>query len=206
VLPLSVTIGYKLVLSPHPARYPHHLLALATNCVHSSLRVFRWLRTLSFFGSQLSLVLSTSCALLRKKAGVLPLVPPIPDALPGNSILPTGDAVRLPPLRWSLAPGDWHLFITPFATALTKKRGLGGAGHTTLNIQTRPPASEGGRYKSAGKSACSTQQALPQPPACPKCNRRVHALLPLPPSLLHSSFFRYNLGLALLPWGSEVTG
>jgi hypothetical protein len=47
-------------------------LALVANSSHSSLRVFRDLRTLSFFGSQLSPVLSPACALFRKKPGVRP--------------------------------------------------------------------------------------------------------------------------------------
>jgi len=49
---------------------PRCSLALVTNFSHSSLRVFRDLRTLSFSGSQLSRVLSAVCALFRKKPGV----------------------------------------------------------------------------------------------------------------------------------------
>jgi len=49
---------------------PRCSLALVTNFSHSSLRVFRDLRTLSFFGSQLSRALSALCALLPKKPGV----------------------------------------------------------------------------------------------------------------------------------------
>jgi hypothetical protein len=44
--------------------------ALVTSFPHSPLGVFRDLHTLSFFGSQLSRVLSAVCALLRKKPGV----------------------------------------------------------------------------------------------------------------------------------------
>ena len=44
-------------------------LALGANSPHSSLRVSRHLRTLSFSGSQLSPVLPASCALIRKKPG-----------------------------------------------------------------------------------------------------------------------------------------
>ena len=49
-------------------------LALANNSSHSSLPVFSHLRTLSLFGSQLSPVLPTGCALFRKKPGVHPYV------------------------------------------------------------------------------------------------------------------------------------
>src|SRR5580704_2049700 len=48
--------------------------ALVINFSHSSLHVFRDLRTLSFFGSQLSRVLPAVCALFRKKPGVHPYV------------------------------------------------------------------------------------------------------------------------------------
>ena len=47
-------------------------LALGANSPHSSLRVFRHLRTLSFSGSQLSPVLPASCALFRKSRGYTP--------------------------------------------------------------------------------------------------------------------------------------
>jgi hypothetical protein len=53
---------------------PRSSLALVINFSHSSLRVFRDLRTLSFSGSQLSRVLSAVCALFRKKPGVHPYV------------------------------------------------------------------------------------------------------------------------------------
>jgi hypothetical protein len=53
---------------------PRCSLALVTKFSHSSLRVFRDLRTLSFSESQLSRVLSAVCALFRKKPGVHPHV------------------------------------------------------------------------------------------------------------------------------------
>jgi hypothetical protein len=58
--------------TPSRSSSPRCSLALVTNFSHSSLRVFRDLRTLSFSGSQLSRVLSAVCALLRKKPGVHP--------------------------------------------------------------------------------------------------------------------------------------
>ena len=79
-------VDHKLVLSPYPRRIvrtpprstsPRCLFALVTNSSHSSLSVFRHLRTLSFSGSQLSRLLSTGCALFRKKPGVHPLLLPL---------------------------------------------------------------------------------------------------------------------------------
>lgn len=52
-------------------------LALPTNSSLPPLCVFRNLRTLSFFGSQLSPALSIRCALFRKNPGVPPMVRPI---------------------------------------------------------------------------------------------------------------------------------
>jgi len=58
--------------TPPRSSSPLCSLALVTNFSHSSLRVFRDLHTLSFFGSQLTRVPSVLCALLRKKPGVHP--------------------------------------------------------------------------------------------------------------------------------------
>jgi hypothetical protein len=62
-------------------------LALVANFSHSPLRVFRDLRTLSFFGSQLSHVLSAACTLFRKKPGVHPyvVVPSSAGILPASA-------------------------------------------------------------------------------------------------------------------------
>src|SRR5882762_10081091 len=56
--------------TPPRSSSPRCSLALVTNSSHSSLRVFRDLHTLSFFGSQLSRILSAVCTLLPKKPGV----------------------------------------------------------------------------------------------------------------------------------------
>ena len=58
---------------PPRSSSPRCPLALVANSSHSSLLVFRHLRTLSFLGSQLSRVLPASCALFRKKNGGTPL-------------------------------------------------------------------------------------------------------------------------------------
>jgi hypothetical protein len=60
---------YQFRTSPRSSS-PRCSFALVTNPSHSSLRVFRDLYTLSFFGSQLSRAPSALCALLRKKPGV----------------------------------------------------------------------------------------------------------------------------------------
>ena len=60
--------------TPPRSSSPRCSLALVTNFSHSSLRVFRGLRTLSFSGSQLSRVLPIVCTLFRKKPGVHPYV------------------------------------------------------------------------------------------------------------------------------------
>src|SRR6266852_8680073 len=59
---------------PPRSSSPRCSLALVSNSSHSSLRVFRHLRALSFFGSQLSRVLLAVCALFCKKPGVHPHV------------------------------------------------------------------------------------------------------------------------------------
>jgi len=78
-----VILGRKLVPGPHRqgfigasprSSYPYCSLALVSNSSHSSLPVFRHLRTLLLFGSQLSRVLPPGCALFRKKPGVHPYV------------------------------------------------------------------------------------------------------------------------------------
>jgi inosine/xanthosine triphosphatase len=75
-IPLHSRRTAKLCQFRTPSRScsPRCSLALVTNFSHSSLRVFRDLRTLSFSGSQLSRVLPAVCALLRKKLGVHPHV------------------------------------------------------------------------------------------------------------------------------------
>jgi len=77
-------------------------LALATNSSHSSLRIFRHLRALSFPESHLSRALPTGCALFRKKPGVHPHV-----VIPRLILL--GRMDRLPQLqrRWAIP------FISP---------------------------------------------------------------------------------------------
>ena len=130
-----VVIGHKPVLSRERfartslrSSSPPCSLALVTNSSHSSLRVFRHLRTLSFLGSQLSRVLPTGCALFRKKPGVHPLVPSMPLTSPGTPF----SRMATPPARRSFSEGgltvDCQLStvgfqLTPFPASLTQKQG-----------------------------------------------------------------------------------
>ena len=72
-----MTIGYSSALNAQqPLRAsprscsPLCTRALSASSPHSPLFVFKHLRTLSFFGSQLSFVLPITCALFPKKQGV----------------------------------------------------------------------------------------------------------------------------------------
>jgi hypothetical protein len=91
---------------------------------------------------------------------------------------------RCPPASPSLVAGHRRLAALNDPFYYLSYEETGGRGCWLYCSQhPNPPASEGGRYKSAGRSACSTQQALPQSPACPKRNRRVHSPLLLYPLL-----------------------
>jgi hypothetical protein len=102
-------------------------LALVTNFSHLSLRVFRDLRTLSFFGSQLSRVLSAVCALFRKKPGVHPYV-----VIPGSAgILPASVPSRFRAGRMPALPKHGEGWASPSPTK-TASHGSRDTNHDSL--------------------------------------------------------------------------
>lgn len=120
-----MTFGYKfvpsrqrLLRSSPPSCSVLCLLTLAENSSHSALFVFRHLRTLSFFGSQLSFALPTTCALFCKKQGVHAPVPSRSLSSPGTPF----SRMATPTVRRSFSEGG----LTPFPTSLTQKQGGGG--------------------------------------------------------------------------------
>lgn len=129
VLRLFVIFGYKSapnrqrsLRSSSPSCSVLCSFALAKNFSHSALFVFRDLRTLSFFGYQLSFVLPTTCALFRKKRGV-----------GGTSNQSFSPPSRLQPPINKYRRADFGCLstvgfqLTPFPSSLTQKQG--GRGH-----------------------------------------------------------------------------
>ncbi len=185
-------LGHKLVLGPYPQRFvrtpprsssPRCSLALVTNSSHSSLRVFRHLRTLSFLGSQLSRVLPAGCALFRKKPVVHPLILPLSPPFPGTPFSRVATlSARLP------FTGRWPLSITPFTTSPSARENLRG-------IATASPLSpfagsltqkQGGTgywsYQSSSLSAvdCRLLASPSYSPPCPSCPFSLQWEIPFP--------------------------
>src|SRR5258707_14529608 len=68
--------------------FPRCSLAHVTNFSHSSLRVFRHLRTLSFFGSQLSRVLSPDISHFLAPSAARRVIPDVASAEEGPLLFP----------------------------------------------------------------------------------------------------------------------
>jgi hypothetical protein len=107
----------------HPASF--HRLASGTLSFALSTQLapfpFNHFRTLSFFGSHLSHVLPTGCALFRKKPGVHPLVLPLLPLFPGTPFS------RMATLCTCLAfTGRWPLSITSFPVSPSPREMLRG--------------------------------------------------------------------------------
>jgi len=127
VLSWFVTLGHKTVRIAPRSFSPPCSLALATNFAHSSLHVFRNLRTLSISVSHLSPIPLMNCALFHKKPGVHPLLLPLSPCFPGTpfSQMATPSALLSPtepPRGIANTPS-----LSPFPRSLTQKQGGRGS-------------------------------------------------------------------------------
>jgi hypothetical protein len=200
VLESNVVLAHKSVLGPYPRRIvrttprfssPRCSPAIDNNSSHSSLLVFRHLRTLSFLGSQLSSVFPIGCALFGKKRGVHPLVLQLSPPFPGTpfsrmatlpACLPfTGRPPRLVipfPMALSLRGPLQGIAeaspLTPFTTSLRQKQG--GRGYWSYQLSSRLDALPS--LRSVLCVLCVSAVSLLLFPFVPPRRR----LAPLPPS------------------------
>lgn len=206
MLKFNVTLGQKLVLGPYPQRSvrtppcsssPRCSLALVTNSSHSSLRVFKHLRTLSFSVSHLSRVLPTGCALFRKKPGVHRQVLSLSLPFPGTPFSRMATLSACLPLS-----SRWPLPITPFTTSTSPRENLQGIAIASplSPFATSLTQKQGGRgYWSYQSAERATRLVIgPQTLLCVLCVSAVSRLLfpfvPLPSPPCPTTDFRLKWG------------
>jgi hypothetical protein len=122
--------------TPSRSSSPRCSLALVANFSHSSRRVFRDLRTLSFSGSQLSRVLPAGCALFRKKPGVHPYVV-IPRLFTVDYRLSAVGQSRATSSISLISPAYGHLPCMSLVSSTYAKTGGGGISSQNSFLRSR---------------------------------------------------------------------
>ena len=152
MLSFAVTLGLKLVRSRRDPLFSaiHSILSFIFHIC--SCNLFRDLRTLSFFGSQLSSVLPAACALFRKKGGYTPVT-----TRQGGAIFHFQLSIFAVSLLFPAHTNRSR--VSPFLPLHTQKQGGGGmpsqsSGHSPKNVGLSRAESRGAPKLQRRWAAC----------------------------------------------------